>query len=105
MMFLQALPTQDWGEKEMEILLSEAYVLTSLKLVAMSDIDNGSAFFGRVCSIIQVHICDSIQRRTLSCRMLIYSTYVVRQGNLLQQEETQYIQQILRRPRIQSHYM
>lgn len=24
MMFLQALPTQNWGEKEMEILLSEA---------------------------------------------------------------------------------
>jgi hypothetical protein len=27
MMFLQALPTQDWCEKEMEILLSEAYAL------------------------------------------------------------------------------
>ena len=26
MMFLQALPTQSWGEKEMEILLSEACV-------------------------------------------------------------------------------
>lgn len=25
-MFLQALPTQSWGDKEMEILLSEAYV-------------------------------------------------------------------------------
>ena len=26
MVFLQAVPTQIWGEKEMEILLSEAYV-------------------------------------------------------------------------------
>ena len=25
-MFLQALPTQNWGEKEIELLLSEAYV-------------------------------------------------------------------------------
>ena len=25
MMFLQALPTQSWGEKEIELLLSEAY--------------------------------------------------------------------------------
>lgn len=24
-MFLQALPTQSWGEKEIELLLSEAY--------------------------------------------------------------------------------
>lgn len=24
-MFLQALPTQNWGEKEIELLLSEAY--------------------------------------------------------------------------------
>jgi len=29
-MYLQAPPTQDWGEKEMEILLSEAYVLFPL---------------------------------------------------------------------------
>ncbi|KAL7275541.1 GTPase-activating protein [Rhizina undulata] len=30
MMFLQALPTQSWGDKEMEILLSEAYLWQSL---------------------------------------------------------------------------
>ncbi|KAA8892804.1 rab-GTPase-TBC domain-containing protein [Sphaerosporella brunnea] len=30
MMFLQSLPTQDWGEKEMEILLSEAFLWKSL---------------------------------------------------------------------------
>lgn len=30
MMFLQALPTKDWGEKEIELLLSEAYMWQSL---------------------------------------------------------------------------
>jgi len=30
MMFLQALPTRNWGEKEMEILLSEAFLWKSL---------------------------------------------------------------------------
>ncbi|KAG0134071.1 rab-GTPase-TBC domain-containing protein [Tuber indicum] len=30
MMFLQSLPTQSWGEKEMEILLSEAFLWQSL---------------------------------------------------------------------------
>lgn len=29
-MFLQALPTQDWGEAEVEDLLSQAFVLHSL---------------------------------------------------------------------------
>lgn len=29
-MFLQALPTRDWGEKEIEMLLSEAYIWQSL---------------------------------------------------------------------------
>jgi hypothetical protein len=102
MMFLQALPTQDWGEKEMEILLSEAYGAPSLELVAMRDVDNGSAFFGRVCSIIRAHICDSMRRRTPSYRTLIYSMFVVPPGNLLQQEETQYIEQRLRYPNMQS---
>lgn len=30
MMFLQALPTKDWGEKDIELLLSEAYMWQSL---------------------------------------------------------------------------
>lgn len=30
MMFLQALPTKDWGEKEIEMLLSEAFMWQSL---------------------------------------------------------------------------
>ena len=30
MMFLQALPTQDWTEKDIEMLLSEAWVWQSL---------------------------------------------------------------------------
>ena len=28
-MFLQSLPTQDWGDHEMEMLLSQAFVLNS----------------------------------------------------------------------------
>ena len=30
MMFLQALPTKEWGEKDIELLLSEAYMWQSL---------------------------------------------------------------------------
>lgn len=30
MMFLQALPTKDWTEKEIELLLSEAFIWQSL---------------------------------------------------------------------------
>lgn len=30
MMFLQALPTRDWTEKDIELLLSEAYIWQSL---------------------------------------------------------------------------
>ena len=30
MMFLQALPTKDWTEKDIELLLSEAYIWQSL---------------------------------------------------------------------------
>jgi hypothetical protein len=30
MMFLQALPTRDWTEKDIELLLSEAFILQSL---------------------------------------------------------------------------
>lgn len=30
MMFLQALPTKDWGEKDIELLLSEAFMWQSL---------------------------------------------------------------------------
>lgn len=30
LMFLQALPTRDWTEKEMELLLSEAFIWASL---------------------------------------------------------------------------
>jgi hypothetical protein len=30
MMFLQALPTKDWGEKDVELLLSEAFIWKSL---------------------------------------------------------------------------
>ena len=29
-MFLQALPTKNWGEKEIELLLSEAFIWQSL---------------------------------------------------------------------------
>lgn len=29
-MFLQRLPTADWGEKDIEMLLSEAYIWQSL---------------------------------------------------------------------------
>ena len=29
-MFLQALPTRDWTEKDIELLLSEAYIWQSL---------------------------------------------------------------------------
>lgn len=29
-MFLQSLPTQDWGDHEIELLLSEAFVLNSI---------------------------------------------------------------------------
>jgi len=29
-MFLQSLPTQDWGDHEIEMLLSEAFVLNSI---------------------------------------------------------------------------
>lgn len=29
-MFLQALPTRDWTEKDVELLLSEAYIWQSL---------------------------------------------------------------------------
>jgi len=30
MMFLQSLPTRDWTEKDIELLLSEAYIWQSL---------------------------------------------------------------------------
>lgn len=30
MMFLQALPTKDWTEKDIELLLSEAFIWQSL---------------------------------------------------------------------------
>lgn len=30
MMFLQSLPTKEWGEKDMELLLSEAFIWQSL---------------------------------------------------------------------------
>ena len=30
MMFIQNLPTHDWGDKEIELLLSEAFMLKSL---------------------------------------------------------------------------
>jgi TBC1 domain family member 2 len=30
MMFLQALPTKDWTEKDVELLLSEAFIWQSL---------------------------------------------------------------------------
>ncbi len=29
-MFLQALPTKEWGDKEVELLLSEAFIWQSL---------------------------------------------------------------------------
>lgn len=29
-MFLQSLPTKDWGEKDVELLLSEAFIWKSL---------------------------------------------------------------------------
>lgn len=30
MMFLQSLPTKEWGEKDVELLLSEAFIWQSL---------------------------------------------------------------------------
>lgn len=35
-MFLQSLPTQDWGDHEIEMLLSEAFVLNSIWANAQS---------------------------------------------------------------------
>ncbi|KAL0638882.1 GTPase-activating protein [Maublancomyces gigas] len=43
MMFLQALPTQNWGEKEMEILLSEAFLWQSLFRNSSAHLRQGGA--------------------------------------------------------------
>ncbi|RPB16559.1 RabGAP/TBC [Morchella conica CCBAS932] len=43
MMFLQALPTQSWGEKEMEILLSEAFLWQSLFRNSSAHLRQGGA--------------------------------------------------------------
>ncbi|CAG8949865.1 hypothetical protein HYFRA_00004193 [Hymenoscyphus fraxineus] len=42
MMFLQALPTQDWGEKDIELLLSEAFIWQSLFKGSASHLRGGS---------------------------------------------------------------
>ena len=40
-MFLQSLPTQTWGDHEIEVLLAEAYVLSSVWHNAQSHILKG----------------------------------------------------------------
>lgn len=40
MMFLQALPTRDWGEKEIEMLLSEAFIWQSLFRGSLAHLKN-----------------------------------------------------------------
>lgn len=58
MMFLQALPTQSWGEKEIELLLSEACVnpwhilLPGSLLIYSTRVDS----YGKACSAILVLI-------------------------------------------------
>lgn len=41
-MFLQSLPTQTWGDHEIEVLLAEAYVLSSVWHNAQSHLLKGS---------------------------------------------------------------
>jgi hypothetical protein len=41
-MFLQSLPTQDWGDHEVELLLSEAFLLSSVWHHAQSHFGPGS---------------------------------------------------------------
>jgi len=41
-MFLQALPTRDWTEKNVELLLSEAYIYQSLFRGASAHLRNSS---------------------------------------------------------------
>jgi len=42
MMFLQALPTRDWTEKDIELLLSEAFIWQSLFKGSSSHLRGGS---------------------------------------------------------------
>ncbi|KAF8318021.1 RabGAP/TBC [Clavulina sp. PMI_390] len=46
-MFLQSLPTQDWGDHEVELLLSEAFLLNSVWHNAQSHFGTGSTPGGR----------------------------------------------------------
>lgn len=43
MMFLQALPTRDWTEKDIELLLSEAFIWQSLFKGSASHLKGGSS--------------------------------------------------------------
>ena len=43
MMFLQALPTRDWTEKDIELLLSEAFIWQSLFKGSSSHLKGGSS--------------------------------------------------------------
>jgi hypothetical protein len=43
MMFLQSLPTQDWTEKDIELLLSEAFIWKSLFAGSKAHVRQGSS--------------------------------------------------------------
>jgi TBC1 domain family member 2 len=43
MMFLQALPTRDWTEKDIELLLSEAFIWQSLFKGSSAHLRGGSS--------------------------------------------------------------
>ena len=43
MMFLQALPTRDWTEKDIELLLSEAFIWQSLFRGSSAHLRNSNA--------------------------------------------------------------
>lgn len=46
MMFLQALPTKDWTEKDIELLLSEAYIWKSLFMGSSAHLKNSASGSG-----------------------------------------------------------
>lgn len=42
-MFLQSLPTKEWGEKDVELLLSEAFIWKSLFEGSQAHVTKGTA--------------------------------------------------------------
>jgi len=46
MMFLQALPTKEWTEKDIELLLSEAYIWKSLFMGSAAHLKNSGTGAG-----------------------------------------------------------